>query len=60
MVNTRNTKEQKTKEKLPEEPELPVEEVDIETPNHSVDGVGQKTTESTPMPNVEDQGTKTF
>ena len=50
------TKEQKTKEKLPEEPELPVKENDLETPNVSIDGAEQKTMESTPKPNVEDQG----
>ena len=60
MVNTRNTKEQKTKKKLTEEPEVPVKQIDLETPNHSIDGAEQKTTESTPMPNVEGQGTKTI
>ena len=59
MVNTRSTKEQKTKEKLPEEPKLLVNEIDLETPDHSIDGAERKTTESTPMPNVEEQGTKT-
>ena len=47
MVNTRSTKEKKTKEKLPEEPNIPVKEVDLETPDHSIDGAERKTTEST-------------
>ena len=59
MVNTRSTKEQKTKEKLPEEPKVLVKEIDLETPYHSIDGAERKTTESTPMPNVEEQRTKT-
>ena len=59
MVNTRSTKEQKTKEKLPEEPKVLVKEIDLETPDHSIDGAERKTTKSTPMPNVEEQGTKT-
>ena len=58
-VNTRSTKEQKTKEKVPEETDVPVKENSLETPDHSIDGAEQKTTESTPMPNVEEQGTKT-
>ena len=60
MVHTRSTKEQKTKEKLPEEPDVPVKETDLETSDHSIDGAEQKTTESTPMPNVEEQGRKTI
>ena len=58
MINTRSTKEQKTKEKLPEEPNVPVMDIDLETPDHSIDGAERKTTESTPMPNVEEQGMK--
>ena len=46
--------------KLAEEPDVPVEEFDLGTPDHSIDGAEQKTTESTPMPNVEEQGTKTI
>ena len=56
MVNTRSNKEQKTKKKLPEEPNAPVKEIDLETP----DGAEQKATESTPMPDVEEQGTETI
>ena len=59
MVNTRSTKEQKTKVKLLEGPDVPVEEFDLGTPHHSIDGAEQNATESTPMPNVEEQGTKT-
>ena len=59
MINTRSTKEQKTKQKLPEEAKILVKEIDVETPDHSIEGAERKTTESTPMPNVEEQGTKT-
>ena len=55
MVNTRSTKEQKTKEKLPEEPDVQAKEIDVETPHHSIDVAEQKTTESTPMPNVKNK-----
>ena len=37
---------------------MTVKKVDLETPDQSIDGAEQKTTESTPMPNVEQQGTK--
>ena len=33
MVNTRSNKEQKIKTKLPEEPNAPVKEIDLETPD---------------------------
>ena len=35
-------------------------EIYLETPVQSIDGVERKTTESTPMPNVEERGTKTI
>ena len=54
MVNTRSTKEQKAKEKLPEEPDVPVKEIDLESPDRSINGAERKTTESTPMSNVEE------
>ena len=38
IVNTRGTKEQKTKEKLPKKPDVPVKEIDLETPDHSIEG----------------------
>ena len=58
MVNTRSIKEQKAKEKATEEPTVPARETDLETPDQSFDGAERKTTESTPMPNVEEQERK--
>ena len=60
MVNTRSNKEQKAKEKVTEEPTIPAREIDLETPDQSIDGAERKTTESIPMPNVEEQETKTI
>ena len=60
MVNTRSNKEQKTEEKIPEESKVPIKEIDIETPDQSIKSARQNTTESTPIPNVEEQGTKTI
>ena len=60
MVNTRGNKEQKATEKVTEEPTLPARETDLETPDQSIDGAERKTTESTPMPNVEEQEKKTI
>ena len=60
MVNTRSIKEHKAKEKAMEEPTVPARETDLETPDQSVDGVKRKTTESTPMPNAEEQERKTW
>ena len=37
----------------------PTIEIDLETPDQSVDEVEKKTTESTPMPHMEDQNPKT-
>ena len=48
MVNTRSAKESK------EGQTVPAIEIDLETPDQSVDEVERKTTESTPMPNVEE------
>ena len=39
---------------------MPVTVIYLETPVRSIDGVERKTTESTPMPNVEERGTKTI
>ena len=55
MVNTRSVKENKTKESAVEGPTAPTIKIDLETPDQSVDEVQKKTTESTPMPNVEEQ-----
>ena len=57
MVNTRSAKEHKTKES---DVEGPTVEIDLETPDQSVDEVQRKTTESTPQPNVEEQEKKTI
>ena len=60
MVNTRSNKGQKTEEKLREEPIVPVMETELETPDQSIHGAERKMTEWTPMPNAEEQGTKTI
>ena len=43
-----------------EEPTAPAREIDLETPDQSIDGVERETTESTPMPNAEEQEKKTI
>ena len=58
MVNTRSSKENKTKEGAEGRQTEPVIEIDLETPDQSVDEVEKKTTESTPMPNAEEQNQK--
>ena len=55
MVNTRSAKEHKMKESAVEGPTLLAMEIDLGTPDQSVDAVERKTTESTPMPNAEEQ-----
>ena len=60
MVNTRSAKVHKTKESTVEGPTAPTTEIDLETPDQSVDEVQRKTTESTSMPNVEEQEKKTI
>ena len=60
MVNTRSAKEHKTKESAVERPFVPAIEIDLETTNQSVDEVERKTTESTPMPDAEEQDKKTI
>ena len=52
MVNTRSVKEHKTKESAVEGPTVPAIEIDLETPDQSVDEKERKTTESTPMTNA--------
>ena len=54
MVNTRSTTENRAKESTEGERVEPTIEIDLETPDQSVDEVGKKTTESTPMPNAEE------
>ena len=60
MVNTRSAKENKTKVSAEEGQTEPAIEIDLETPDQSVDEVEKKTTESTPMPNAEEQKQKTM
>ncbi|XP_063720069.1 caldesmon-like [Symsagittifera roscoffensis] len=60
MVNTISAKEHKMKESAVEGPTVPAIEIDLETPDQSVDEVERKATESTPMPNAEEQEKKTI
>ena len=59
MVSTRSGTESKTREDVGEKQVEPTIEIDLETPDQSVDEVEKRTTESTPMPHVEDQSPKT-
>ena len=59
MVNTRSSKENKTKEGAEGKQTEPVIEID-QTTDQSVDEVEKKTTESTPMPNAEEQNQKSM
>ena len=58
MVTTRTAKESNTKESAVERHTVPAIEIDLETPDQSVDEVERKTTESTPMPNADEQEKK--
>ena len=60
LVNTRSAKESKTKLSAVEGQTGSAIEIDLETPDQSVDEVERKTTESTPMPNAEEQEKKTI
>ena len=60
MVNTRSAKESETEVSAEEGRTVPAIEIDLETPDQSVNEVERKTTESTPMPNVEEQEKKTI
>ena len=60
MVNTRSSKENKTKEGAEGKQTEAAIEIDLETPDQSVDEVEKKTTESTPMPNAEEQNQKSM
>ena len=57
MVNTRSNTENKTKEGMEGKHAV---EIDLETPDQSVDEVEKKTTESTPMPNAEEPNPKSM
>ena len=60
MVNTRSSKENKIKEGTEGKQTEPANEIDLETPDQSVDEVKKKTTESTPMPKAEKQNQKSM
>ena len=61
MVNTRSAKgKHKTKVSAEERRTVPATEIDLETPDQSVDEVERETTESTPMLEVEEQEKKTL
>ena len=59
MVSTRSSTENKTREGAKDKQVEPTIEIDLETPDQSVDEADKKTTESTPMPHMEDQNPKT-
>ena len=59
MVSTRSSTENKTREGAKDKQVEPTIEIDLKTPDQSVDEVEKKTTESTPMPHMEDQNPKT-
>ena len=59
MVSTRSSTLNKTREGAKEKQVEPTIEIDLETPDQSVYEVEKKTTESTPMPHMEDQNPKT-
>ena len=58
MVNTRSNTENRAKEGTEGKQAEPTIEIELETPDQSVDEVGKKTTESTPMPNAEEPNPK--
>ena len=60
MFNTRSNTENKTKEGMEGKQAEPAIEIDLETPDQSVDEVEKKTTESTPMPNAEEPNPKSM
>ena len=60
MVSTRNSTQNKTKEGAKEKHAESAIEIDLETPDQSVDEVEKKTTESTLMPHVEEQNPNTM
>ena len=58
MVNARSAKENKTKVSTEDGRTVPATEIDLETPDQTVDELERETTESTPMPKVEEQEKK--
>ena len=60
MVNTRSNTENRAKEGTKGKQAEPAIEIELDTPDQSVDEVGKKTTESTPMPNAEEPNPKSM
>ena len=60
MVNTRSNTEKITKEGMEGKQAEPAIEIDLATPDQSVDEMEKKTTESTPMPNAEEPNPKSM
>ena len=60
MVSTRSTTENRAREGTEGERVEPTIEIDLETPDQSVDEAGKKATESTPMPNAEEPNPKSI
>ena len=60
MVNTRSNIDNRAKEGTEGKQAEPIIEIELETPDQSVDEVGKKTTESTPMPNAEEPNPKSM
>ena len=60
MVSTRSTTENRAKEGMEGERVEPTIEIELETPDQSVDELGKETTESTPMPNAEEPNPKSM
>ena len=58
MVNTKSNTKNRTKEGTEGKQAEPAIEIDLETPDQSVDEMEKKTTESTPMPNAEEPNPK--
>ena len=60
MVNTRSTRDNKTKEGAEGKQAEPANEIDLELPDQSVDEVEKKTTELTPMQNAAELNQKSM
>ena len=60
MVKTRSSREDKTKGGAEGKQAEPAIDIYLETPDQSVEEVGKKTTESTPMPNAEEPNPKSM
>ena len=60
MVNTRSKTENRAKEGTEGKQAESAIEIELETPDQSVDDVGKKTTESTPLPKAEEHNPKSM